>query len=128
MCVCGPTKSLKMPATIASLTSRVASLSYTHTQTDRNKNSVHEQKFRPITDFHIRSETIFKGCHGSEGSRSHGDVGEFVSRAMSMYSVEVWSHDVDPTQDEVGTNVALVGEQVLFQHSQSCGHSWLQKE
>ena len=45
---------------------------------------------------------------------------------MSVHGVEVGASDIHSTQDEVGPNVALVVEQMLFQHTESCTHTRLQ--
>ena len=63
-----------------------------------------------LTHLHVGSETVFKGCHGSEGARAHGDIGKFVSGAVSMDSVEIGSSDVHPSQHQVGSYVAVVVE------------------
>ena len=47
---------------------------------------------------------------------------------MGMDSVEVGSSDVDPSHHQIGSNVALVVEQMLLKHSEGSGHPWLERE
>ena len=42
-----------------------------------------------------------------------------------MHGVEVGPCAVHPSQDKIGSDIALVVEQVLLQHSQSCDHTRL---
>ena len=67
-------------------------------------------------NIHVGPEAILKGCHGSQGPRPHGDVGQFVGGAVSMNSVEIWSSNIHTSQDKVGSNVALIGKEMLLQH------------
>ena len=69
-----------------------------------------------------------KGGHCSKGSGAHGDIGQLVCGAVSMYCVEVGSGAVHSSHDKIPSNVALVLEQVLLQHPQSSHHTRLGRE
>ena len=52
--------------------------------------------------------------HGRQTAGAHGHVGEFVRGAVGVHSEEPDSGGVDTGDDEVGPDVALVAEEVLF--------------
>lgn len=54
--------------------------------------------------------------HGSERARPHGNIGQFVGRAVSVHGKEVGTGGVYAGNDEVGTDVALVPEEMLLEH------------
>lgn len=53
--------------------------------------------------------------HGCQATTTHGDVGELVRAAVSVDGEEVGAGGVDASNNEVGTDVALVAEEVLLQ-------------
>lgn len=55
-------------------------------------------------------------AHGSEGAGAHGDVGQLVGAAVGVDGEEVGAGGVAAGDDEVGTDVALVAEEVLLEH------------
>lgn len=52
--------------------------------------------------------------HGGEGAGAHGHVGELVGGAMGVDGEEADAGGIDAGDDQVGTNVTLVAEQMLF--------------
>jgi hypothetical protein len=58
----------------------------------------------------------FEDGHGGETARAHGYIGEFVGGAVRVHGEEADAGGVDARDDEVGADVALVAEEVLFEH------------
>lgn len=64
----------------------------------------------------VRLPLCLENRHGGQRTGAHGDVWQLVGGAVGVDGEEVGASGVDTSNDEVGTNVALVTEQVLLQH------------
>jgi hypothetical protein len=62
--------------------------------------------------------------HGGEGAGAHGHVRELVGRAVSVNGEEADARGVDAGDDEIGADMALVTEEVLFQHGHDGDDAW----
>jgi hypothetical protein len=62
--------------------------------------------------------------HGGEGARAHGHVRELVGGAVGMNGEEANARGVDAGDDEIGADIALVAEEVLFQHGHDSDDAW----
>ena len=61
-------------------------------------------------------EATLENGHGSHTSTSHSDIRQLVRRTMRSYGEEMTTSLVDSTNDQIGTNMTLVLEEVLFEH------------
>ncbi len=64
---------------------------------------------------HLRLPLRFKDGHGGKTAAAHRHVGEFVGAAVGVHGEEADARGVDPGDDEVRADVALVAEEVLFE-------------
>jgi len=53
-------------------------------------------------------EAGLEHSHGSQTTRSHGDIRELVGRTVGSNSEQVRTGGVDTTENEMSTNVTLV--------------------
>lgn len=61
--------------------------------------------------------------HGGERARAHSDVGELIGRAVGVDGVEADAGGIDTSDDEVSADVALVAEEILFEHGHACNNT-----
>lgn len=64
--------------------------------------------FKKKTHFHVSLPSRLKNCHGSERSRSHGNVWQLVCRAMWMDGEEVGTSGIYPSENKGCTNLPLI--------------------
>lgn len=83
---------------------------------DTRKNGLAAQLHRLVTG-QVGLPLGLENGHGGEGSRAHGDIGELVGAAVGVNGEEMGAGGVDASDDEVGTDMALVPEQVLLEQS-----------
>jgi hypothetical protein len=62
--------------------------------------------------------------HGGEGAGAHGHVRELVGGAVGVNGEEADTRGVDAGDDEVGADMSLVAEKVLFQHGHDGDDAW----
>ena len=69
-----------------------------------------------MTDRHVFLEAALKHGHGRHTPTPHGHVRQLVRAPMRGHGEQVGPRLVDSTDDEVGTDVALVLKEVLLEH------------
>jgi hypothetical protein len=62
--------------------------------------------------------------HGGEGARAHGHVRELVGGAVGVNGEEADARGIHAGDDEIGADMALVAEEVLFQHGHDGDDAW----
>ena len=62
--------------------------------------------------------------HGGEGARAHGHVRELVGGAVGVNGEEADTRGVDAGDNEICADMALVAEEVLFQHGHDGDDAW----
>jgi hypothetical protein len=62
--------------------------------------------------------------HGGEGARAHGHVRELVGGAVGVNGEEADARGIHAGDDEIGADMALVTEEVLFQHGHDGDDAW----
>lgn len=57
-----------------------------------------------------------ENTHGRQATTAHSDVRELVCAAVGVDGEEVGASGIAASNDEVGTDVTLVAEEVLLEH------------
>jgi hypothetical protein len=57
---------------------------------------------------HVLLVASFKDGHGSQTTTTHGDIGKLVGGTVGVDSEEMRTGRVDSSEDEMGTDLALV--------------------
>jgi hypothetical protein len=65
---------------------------------------------------HVSLPLGLEDRHGSQRTRTHGDVGQLIGGAMGVNGEKMTAGGVNAGNDQVCADVALVAEEVLLQH------------
>jgi len=74
---------------------------------------------------HVGFPTALKDGHGCEASLSHRHIGQLVRRTVRMDRKELWTGSIYTPEDECGTDLSLVFEEMLLEHRHRCDDAWL---